>query len=123
MRITRSLINLMVLLTIFVLPSSVSASDIDWKQESGKTIKLLFNEHPWTDGVRPYLADFEALTGIKVKLTVMAEDLYMDRMNVAIRSKKSVADVYFAPMDGQGYEQWKAGAMTSLTPFLLGSVK
>jgi multiple sugar transport system substrate-binding protein len=111
-------IGAIALAAAFTAPELSQAQDIDWQQQSGTILKLLFNEHPWTEGLRPHIEEFEALTGIDVELTALAEDLYFDRMNLAVRSKKSVADVYFVPMDGAAYEQYQAGAMTSLTPYL-----
>ena len=58
----------------------------DWRQAEGTEITLLASEHPWTAGVREHLAEFEALTGIKVNGTAFAEDLYLDRANLAIRA-------------------------------------
>ncbi len=77
----------------------------DWKQASGTEITLLASEHPWTAGVRENLAEFEALTGIKVNVTAFAEDLYLDRANLAIRSEQPVADVFMTLMDAAIYEQ------------------
>lgn len=92
--------------------------EFDWKQFAGTEITLLLNEHPWTDGLRPYLKDFEALTGIKVNLQVFAEDLYMDKMELAVRGEKPIADVFMESMDAFAFNQWQAGKLASLTPFL-----
>jgi multiple sugar transport system substrate-binding protein len=90
----------------------------DWRRFEGSEITLLFNEHPWTEGVRPHIAEFEELTGIKVNLEAFAEDLYFDRMELAVRSDTPVADVYYLPMDSTAYTQWTAGAVAPLTPYL-----
>jgi len=90
----------------------------DWKKFSGQEITLLLNEHPWTVGVRPYVQEFEELTGIKVNLQAFAEDLYFDKMELAVRSDKPVADVYFLPMDSTAFTQYSANAIAPLTPFL-----
>jgi multiple sugar transport system substrate-binding protein len=90
----------------------------DWRQFEGSEITLLLNEHPWTEGVRPNVAEFEELTGIKVNLEAFAEDLYFDRMELAVRSDTPVADVYFLPMDSTAYTQWTAGHVAPLTPYL-----
>jgi multiple sugar transport system substrate-binding protein len=90
----------------------------DWKRYSGQEITLLFNEHPWTDGVRPYIQEFEDLTGIKVNLQAFAEDLYFDKMELAVRSDKPVADVYFLPMDSTAYTQYSADLIAPLTPYI-----
>lgn len=81
----------------FEMPDS-----FDWKNFSGSSITLMTLEHPLTDGIRDLLSQFEEETGIKVNVNAMAEDLYFDRMNVALRTEGNV-DVYIMPMDGDSY--------------------
>ena len=95
-----------------------SARAFDWRQAEGTEITLLASEHPWTAGVREHLDEFEALTGIKVKVTAFAEDLYLDRANLAIRSATPVADVFMSLMDAAIFEQWSVGGVAPLTPFI-----
>lgn len=97
---------------------STSAFAIDWKQQSGQEITVLLSEHPWTAELRKHVGEFEAETGIKVKIDAFAEDLYSDRMNLAVRSANSVADVYMIQMDSALYTQWEAGVVEPLTPYL-----
>lgn len=90
----------------------------NWRRFEGKEIILLLNEHPWTEGLRPVVKEFEDLTGIKVNMQPFAEDLYFDKMELALRSEKPVADVYFLPMDSTAYTQYAANLITPLSPFL-----
>lgn len=101
-------------------PTASKAADgsFNWKRFSGKQITLLLDEHPWTDALKPLVVDFEAETGIKVNLQTFAEDLYYDKAELALRSKKAVADVFFLSMDSTGYEQWQAKLLSPLTPYL-----
>ena len=49
--------------------SSVSramAADFNWKSQSGKSIKLLLNKHPYVDAMIGDLETFKALTGMNV---------------------------------------------------------
>jgi multiple sugar transport system substrate-binding protein len=94
------------------------AKAFDWKRYSGQEITLLLNEHPWTEGVRPLVKTFEDLTGIKVNVQAFAEDLYYDKAELALRSEKPVADVFFLSMDSVGFAQWKANLLAPLTPYL-----
>lgn len=91
---------------------------MDWRQAAGTEITLLASEHPWTAGVREHLAEFEAKTGIKVNVSAFAEDLYLDRANLALRATEPVADVYMSLMDGALYDQWLAGGVESLSGYL-----
>jgi len=95
-----------------------AAAGFDWKRFAGKEVTLLLNEHPWTEGLRTVISQFEQDTGIKVNMQPFAEDLYFDKMELALRSDKPVADVYFLPMDSTAFDQYSAGLIAPLTPFL-----
>lgn len=103
-----------------IQPTSIptSVEGFNWRRFEGTEITLLLNEHPWTDGLRPVVKEFEDLTGIKVNLQPFAEDLYFDKMELALRSDKPVADVYFLPMDSTAYTQYSANLITPLTPYI-----
>lgn len=94
------------------------ARAVEWQRHAGKTITVLIAEHPVAQGMRERLPAFEAATGIKVELQALAEDLYFDRMELALRARDGVADVYFQPMDSTAFTQWKAGLIRPLSPFL-----
>ncbi|MCL4561388.1 MAG: sugar ABC transporter substrate-binding protein [Chloroflexi bacterium] len=100
-------------------PTSPPAqTGFDWKRFSGKEVTLLLNEHPWTEGLRTVIDEFTATTGIKVNMQPFAEDLYFDKMELALRSDKPVADVYFLPMDSTAFTQYSANLIAPLTPFI-----
>jgi multiple sugar transport system substrate-binding protein len=94
------------------------ARAVEWQRHAGKTITVLIAEHPVAQGIRERLPAFEAATGIKVELQALAEDLYFDRMELALRARDGIADVYFQPMDSTAFTQWKAGLIRPLSPFL-----
>ena len=75
------------------------------------------NEHPVLDGIRSLIPQFEADTGIKVKVNALAEDLYFDRMEVNLRAGKG-ADAHFCPMDATAFNQFGAGLLQPLNGFL-----
>ncbi len=95
---------------------SPSAAAFDWKKYSGTEITFLANQHPWTDGMQTVLQKFEDETGIKVNVQSFSEDLYFDKMEQTIRG--TGADVYFLPMDSTAFDQYSAGLIEPLTPYL-----
>lgn len=100
-------------------PEVITDAEFDWRQFEGSEITVLLNEHPWLEGLRSVgIEQFEEKTGIKVNLQPFAEDLYWDKMEMAVRSDVPVADVFFYSMDGAGFSQYKAGKVTPLTPFI-----
>lgn len=115
----KKLAVLFVVLVLLAGLTTVQAQDeFDWRQFEGSEITVLMSEHPVTDGMRSVLDQFEADTGISVNIEALAENLYFDRMEVALRAEEGVADVYFLPMDSTAYTQWSNGLIHPLTPYL-----
>lgn len=103
------------------MPSTSNSNQpqtFDWTRYKGQEITLLLDEHPWTEGLRPLVKEFEDKTGIKVNVQAFAEDLYYDKAELALRSDKPVADVFFLSMDSTGYTQWQANLLAPITPYL-----
>ena len=102
------------------LSATEALAEFAWDQFSGQAITVMMPEHPVTDGVRAVLDQFESDTGIEVNLQTMAEDLYFDRMEVALRGSggNSQMDVYFLPMDSTAYTQHTNGLVHSLQEFI-----
>ncbi|MBS0563275.1 MAG: sugar ABC transporter substrate-binding protein [Proteobacteria bacterium] len=103
--------------------AAAPALAFDWKAQSGQEITVMVSENPWTNGLREHIAEFESQTGIKVNLSAFAEDLYSDRMNLAVRSTEPVADAYMVQMDSALFEQWKADAVEPLSPYIADAGK
>lgn len=89
----------------------------DWQRYKGQTVDVMLNEHPWTNGLKEHLSEFEKKTGITVNLKTYSEDLYNDKVAQAVRSS-SPPDVYMLPMDDFGATQYEAGLMQPLTPLM-----
>ena len=104
----------------FGLSASDALAEFSWDQLAGQSVTVMMPEHPVTDGVRAVMDQFEADTGIDVNLQTMAEDLYFDRMEVALRGTggNSQMDVYFLPMDSTAYTQHTNGLVHSLQGFI-----
>lgn len=114
-----SLLAFASLITLNVVTTPAKA-DFAWDQFAGDKITVMMPEHPVTDGVRAVLENFENDTGISVNLQTMAEDLYFDRMEVALRGSdgNSNMDVYFLPMDSTAFTQYTNGLLHSLQGFI-----
>lgn len=105
--------------SVTTAPATDGSATFDWKKYSGSTINVLLNEHPWQTGLKAVgIEKFEEKTGIKVNIQSFSEDLYWDKMEMALRSKESVADVFFYSMDGTGFAEYKAGVVTPLTQYI-----
>jgi multiple sugar transport system substrate-binding protein len=81
------------------------AADFDWKSQSGKTVKLLLNKHPYADAMIANIEAFKALTGMNITYDIFPEDVYFDKVTAALSSK---SDQYDAFMTG-AYMTWTYG--------------
>ena len=89
----------------------------DWKRYDGEKITVMLNEHPWTDGVKDSIVDFEKATGITVDLKTYAEDLYFDKMNQALRTN-SAPDLVMTGLDYSISTQTAAGLLEPLDDYV-----
>lgn len=99
-------------------PFAVPSPDFDWRQFQGQKLALFLDDHPWTAGVRPYLADFEAQTGIQLELTIVPEPEYFQAMEAALQDATPPVDAFFLPMDSTAYRLWQASLLHPLTPLI-----
>jgi multiple sugar transport system substrate-binding protein len=85
--------------------SQAMAADFNWKGQSGKTVKLLLNKHPYVDAMIGDIEAFKSLTGMNVTYDIFPEDVYFDKVTAALSSK---SDQYDAFMTG-AYMTWTYG--------------
>lgn len=96
---------------------TAAAGDFDWKKYDGTTLNVMFNEHNYSKAVIAKIADFEALTGIKVEHSSTPESNYFDKLNTSLSSRTGTPDVY---MTG-AYQVWEyapAGYMEPLESYI-----
>lgn len=98
-----------------------SGTAFDWRRFAGTEITLLLNDHPWTTGIRPYLAEFEDLTGITLQTRIVPEPEYFAAIETTLRSDPVRADAFFLPMDSTAYRLWRENRLRPLTPFIYDS--
>lgn len=101
--------------------NDTSDSAFAWTQFAGTELSLLLDDHPWTTGIKPYLNEFEALTGIRLQVRIVPEPDYFQVMETVIRSQPAAADVFFLPMDSTAYRQWGDSLLLPLTPLIRNS--
>ncbi|MBN9613915.1 MAG: sugar ABC transporter substrate-binding protein, partial [Actinobacteria bacterium] len=94
-----------------------ASGDFDWKRYDGQKISVMLNEHPWTDGVKQSIAEFEKATGITVDLKSYAEDLYFDKMNQALRTQNA-PDLVMTGFDYSISTQEAAGLLEPLDDYV-----
>ncbi len=81
--------------------SAYSNAKIDWKQQSGKTVTLAVEEHPWWETVKPQISCFEELTGITVAPTVLGEDQFVAKLPTELSGGSDTPDIFMVNQYGQ----------------------
>ncbi len=97
--------------------TTVMAGDFNWKQQEGKTLRVLLNQHSYAEGILKKLDDFEKLTGIKVEYSIIPEENYFDKLTTLLSSRTGDPDVY---MTG-AYQVWEyapPGYMVDLMDYI-----
>src|SRR5260370_4534820 len=74
--------------------SQARAADFNWKGQSGKTVKLLLNKHPYVDAMIGDIEAFKSLTGMNVTYDIFPEDVYFDKVTAALSSKSDQYDAF-----------------------------
>lgn len=83
-----------------------------------QTIRIVAANHPWTEGIKPMLPEFEEKTGIKVRVDSYFEDQLTQKTSVEFAANsKSIDVVMFRPLqDGKQFE--KNGYFASLNDYV-----
>jgi len=66
------------------------------KPYAGQTIRVLFANHPWAEGMKPLIAEFEKETGITVKLESYSEKNLSDKLTVELATGATTIDVFMS---------------------------
>jgi multiple sugar transport system substrate-binding protein len=90
----RRLILLVVLITLiafgtFSSKATSAQGNFDWKSQSGKSLKLLLNQHPYQQALVAELPKFQELTGINVTYDVFPEQNYFDKVTLDLQAGAS----------------------------------
>jgi len=111
----RTLSVLLVITLLLALGIGAAAAD---KPYAGTTIRVLFSNHPWTDAIRPFLPEFEELTGIKVQAESLFEDQLTQKLLVEFASGTSTIDVFMQRPLQEAKQFAKNGWYADLRPFV-----
>ena len=112
---------LFLLLVVAYLPvRAFGAGDevFSWRQCNGQTLRVMLNKHPYSEGIKRKLVDFEILTGIRVAYVIHPESRYFQILDDAFDSASARPDVYMTGV----YQVWEyanSGRMAPLDLFIL----
>lgn len=86
-----------------LLPIGLTQS-IDWRQQEGASVNILFVSHPFVNSVKPLLAEFTELTGIDVTFEELAEQPASEKLLADLSSRTGTYDVFMtSPLNNWQY--------------------
>ena len=98
-------------------PSAAQAT-FDWKKFDGSRIRLLANAHPWTNSVKPVLAEFQELTGIQVQAEDLPEAQFRQKLTTELSQGTGSVDVMMSAPAQEGLKYDQAGWYEPLDRFV-----
>jgi multiple sugar transport system substrate-binding protein len=90
----------------------------NWRQQEGKTVRLLLNAHPWQEALEKRIPEFEELTGIKVEVESMAETTFWDRVLLGLSSEEPPFDLFMLSPNQTGYTGYQNDWIAPLDDFI-----
>src|SRR3954470_15508460 len=96
----------------------VHAQDFNWKKHQGKTITFLANNNPVANALLKHKADFEAQTGMTLKVDSYQEQQMRQRLVTVMNSRSDEVDVFMSLPSREGMQFAKAGWYADLNEFV-----
>ena len=97
------------------------AQSFDWQKYKGKTISFLNENNPWWNELRPFVPQFEKLTGIRVQVVTFQEQQMRQRLVTILQSKSAEVDTFMSLTSLEGALYAHAGWYAALGPLMKGN--
>lgn len=88
---------------------AAAEKSFDWKRFSGSTVNVLLVAHPYSDLLKPIIPEFEKLTGIKVRLEILAQEQARQKHTIGFSTGLSDIDVFAGQPFQEGLKYYTAG--------------
>ena len=116
--LARTGLTLIALATLAAHPGAAHAQDFNWKKFQGKTVTFLANNNPVANAILKHKADFEAQTGITLKVDAYQEQQMRQRMVTVMNSKSDEVDLFMSLPSREGLQFAKAGWYANLSDYI-----
>src|SRR4029453_2084305 len=94
------------------------AQGFTWKRFQGKELFLLLTKHPWIDVLEKNIAEFESLSGMKVKWETLPEIQARQKLTVEMTGGSSGIDAFFTSLHVEKKRFFKSGWYAPLNKFI-----
>ena len=89
--------------------------------EAQATINVLLNAHPWQQVTEQHVKEFTDLTGIKVNIVTLGEDVFWDRVILGLSSAVPPFDVFMLSPNQTGFTGYQNNWIASLDDYINNS--
>ncbi|MGE0314639.1 MAG: ABC transporter substrate-binding protein [Lautropia sp.] len=114
-RAARSALGLALFAAIAV---PASAQSFDWKKHSGTTVTFLANNNPVANAILKFKDEFQAKTGITLKVDTYQEQQMRQRMVTVMNARSDEVDLFMSLPSREGAQFAKAGWYADLGGFV-----
>jgi multiple sugar transport system substrate-binding protein len=94
------------------------AQDFNWKKHQGKTITFLANNNPVANALLKHKGEFEAQTGMTLKVDSYQEQQMRQRLVTVMNSRSDEVDIFMSLPSREGMQFAKAGWYADLSGFV-----
>ena len=101
---------------------AASAANFNWKKFQGKTVSLLADNNPILRELLTHKADFEKLTGIKLKVDTYEEQQMRQRLVTVMNAHSDEIDVFMTLPSREGAQFAAAGWYADMAPMAKNEV-
>lgn len=103
------------LVALALVPQAAVAQEFNWKKHQGTTLNFLANNNPLANAILKYKADFEAQTGMTLKVDQYQEQQMRQRLVTVMNSRSDEIDLFMSLPSREGLQFAKAGWYADLT--------
>lgn len=94
------------------------AQDFNWKKHQGKTVTFLANNNPVANALLKHKGEFEAQTGMTLKVDSYQEQQMRQRLVTVMNSRSDEVDIFMSLPSREGMQFAKAGWYADLSGFV-----
>lgn len=117
----KQFLAIVIALSLVLSIGSMALAFDGWDQFQGTQIRLMMNNHPFTDYIRTKLPEFEKLTGIKVVMESFPEDQFRQKRLVEMAAGSGTVDGFMIMPGNTGKMYSVNNWITPLEPYAKNS--
>lgn len=110
-------------LTAALTVSHAHAQSFRWDAHKGTTLRVLLNQHPWTNAMQEYFPEFEKLTGIRLSVETYPEAQFRQKVLVELSTGGQNLDAFMLSPGQEGQLYAKSGWVEDMDTYVGSKTK